>query len=338
MTGATVSNETDAIVSLDSGGGMELSEADKALVKDLIERGEPLPERFRWSLFAEPRETELIWPGKTNEVTTAVLPFQSIEQIDEPRAEADAAHYGTGDLFTAGGRQMGGWTNKLIWGDNKLVLSSLKGGPLRREIENAGGLKLVYIDPPFDVGADFSFEIEVGGEDFTKAPSVIEDVAYRDTWGQGINSYVAMLQERIRLAHELLDADGQIYIHCDRRVVAFVRLILDEVFGSENFRNEIIWCYRGGATPTGAFAHKHDTILRYSKTETYYFDVEPVRIRKRVRIDLNTKRMFSAATRCTKITDPMRAGSIRRTGGRFSRSCRPKSRKRLAIQRKSRSN
>ena len=125
----------------DSGAGMALSDADKALIKELVDRGEPLPERFRWSLFAEPRETELIWPGKTSEVTTAVLPFQSIEQIDEPRAEADAGAYGTGDLFSAGGRQTSGWTNKLIWGDNKLVLSSLKGGPLRREIENAGGLK-----------------------------------------------------------------------------------------------------------------------------------------------------------------------------------------------------
>ena len=83
------------------------------------------------------------------------------------------------------GRQTGGWTNKLIWGDNKLVLSSLKNGPLRREIEAAGGLKLVYIDPPFDVGADFSFEIEVGEESLTKEPRVIEEIAYRDTWGRG---------------------------------------------------------------------------------------------------------------------------------------------------------
>lgn len=153
---------------------MDLSDDDKALIADHIARGEPLPDRFRWLLFAEPREAELIWPGKTSEVTNVVLPFQSIEQIDEPRAEAGAQ---VADLFSmgAGGRQAGGWHNKLIWGDNKLVLASLKGGPLRREIEAAGGLKLVYIDPPFDVGADFSIALEVGGEDLIKSPTVLEE-------------------------------------------------------------------------------------------------------------------------------------------------------------------
>ncbi|MEO7026172.1 MAG: hypothetical protein ABI056_01310, partial [Caulobacteraceae bacterium] len=158
---------------------MDLSADDKALIAEHLARDEPLPDRFRWRLFREPREAELIWPGKTSEVTNVVLPFQSIEQIDEPRAEGDPGAFGSGDLFSvgAGGRQAGGWSNKLIWGDNKLVLASLKGGPLRREIEAAGGLKLVYIDPPFDVGADFSFTLEVGGEDLIKAPTVLEDVA-----------------------------------------------------------------------------------------------------------------------------------------------------------------
>ncbi len=69
-------------------------------------------------------------------------------------------------LFDERGRQLKGWTNKLIWGDNKLILSSLKNGPLREEIEAQGGLKLIYIDPPFDVGADFSMDIEIGGDTF----------------------------------------------------------------------------------------------------------------------------------------------------------------------------
>jgi len=220
---------------------MKISDADKALVTELIDRGEPLPERFRWTLFAEPRETELIWPGKTNEVTKAVLPFQSIEQIDEPRPEADAGAYGTGDLFSAGGRQTGGWTNKLIWGDNKLVLSSLKGGPLRREIENAGGLKLVYIDPPFDVGADFSVELDVGDERLTKEPSVIEDIAYRDTWGRGADSFLAMLRERLTQIHELLASNGIIFVHMGWAVSHLVKLTLDDIFGRESFINQIIW-------------------------------------------------------------------------------------------------
>lgn len=116
----------------------ELSDEERAEVKALIDAGQPLPDKYRFRLFADAREAELIWPGKTSEVTNVVLPFQSIEQIDEPRAESGAQ---VGDLFAmgAGGRQSSGWDNKLIWGDNKLVLSSLKGGPLRREIERAGG-------------------------------------------------------------------------------------------------------------------------------------------------------------------------------------------------------
>src|SRR5215210_6486727 len=144
---------------------MQLSDKEKEEIKALIDRGEPLPAKYRHVLFTEPHEAELIWPGKTHEVTSVVLPFQSIEQIDEPRAEAAASQSDLFQMDRATGRQAGGWSNKLIWGDNKLVLASLKNGPLRREIEAAGGLKLVYIDPPFDVGADFSFEIEIGADE-----------------------------------------------------------------------------------------------------------------------------------------------------------------------------
>ena len=100
-----------------------------------------------------------------------------------------------GFLFDERGRQKTGWTNKLIWGDNKLILSSLKNGPMREEIEKNGGIKLIYIDPPFDVGADFSMDIEIGDpstgsgtEKFTKKPKVLEEVAYHDTRGKGRGS------------------------------------------------------------------------------------------------------------------------------------------------------
>ena len=112
-------------------------------------------------------------------------------------------------LFDERGRQLRGWTNKLIWGDNKLILSSLKNGPLREEIENQGGLKLIYIDPPFDVGADFSMDIEIGGDTFTKKPNILEEIAYRDTWGKGSDSFIAMLYERhCVLMQQLLADDG----------------------------------------------------------------------------------------------------------------------------------
>ena len=144
-------------------------------------------------------------------------------------SRARKANAQVGDLFQmgAGGRQGGGWSNKLIWGDNKLVLASLKGGPLRREIEAAGGLKLVYIDPPFDVGADFSFDIEIGDETLHKQPTIIEDIAYRDTWGRGQPSFFGMMQERLKLISELMADGGCIYVQCDRRVNTGLRLILD---------------------------------------------------------------------------------------------------------------
>ena len=143
----------------------ELSETEKRDLIKLIEEGKPLPERYRFLLFEDKREVELVWNGKTREVCTAVLPFQTLEHIDEPRAEkTDSPELG---LDTTG-RQIQGWANKLIWGDNKLILSSLKAGALRRQIEDAGGLKLIYIDPPFDVGADFSMDIDIFGNDTSK--------------------------------------------------------------------------------------------------------------------------------------------------------------------------
>ena len=219
---------------------MDLSDDDKALIKSLIDAGEPLPDRFRFSLFREPREAELIWPGKTHEVTQAILPFQSIEQIDEPRAEAQVMD----DLFSRdarSGRQSGGWSNKLIWGDNKLVLSSLKGGPLRKQIEDAGGLKLVYIDPPFDVGADFSVELDIGDERLTKESSAIEEIAYRDTWGRGVDSYVHMLFERLRLIRGLLAPNGSIYVHLGPRIGPLVKPLIDEALGVGGPSAEITW-------------------------------------------------------------------------------------------------
>ena len=141
----------------------ELTETERRDIIKLIEQGKPLPERYRFLLFEDKREVELVWNGKSRDVCTAILPFQTLEHIDEPRAEKNTdAELG----LDMGGRQIKGWANKLIWGDNKLILSSLKSGALRRQIEDAGGLRLIYIDPPFDVGADFSMDIEIGGETF----------------------------------------------------------------------------------------------------------------------------------------------------------------------------
>jgi len=250
---------------------MPLSDNEKRDVIKYLESGKPLPEKYRFLLFDDDREVELVWNGKTNEVSNTVLPFQTIEHIDEPRSEDKKSSQVT--LFDTSGRQIKGWTNKLIWGDNKLILSSLKNGPMRKEIEAQGGLKLIYIDPPFDVGADFSMSIEIGDETFTKQPSVIEEVAYRDTWGKGADSFIVMIYERLKLMHDLLAENGSIYVHCDWRVNSFMRLVLDEIFGKDNFRNELVWHYSGwNKQLSSSYERRHDSIFFYKKGESPIFN------------------------------------------------------------------
>ena len=196
---------------------MKLSDNEIRDITRLLEEGKPLPDKYRFMLFGDDREIELVWNGKSGDVTNVVLPFQTIEHIDEPRPEKDVA--AQPDLFDlATGRQLKGWTNKLIWGDNKFILSSLKNGPLREEIEANGGIKLIYIDPPFDVGADFSMDVEIGDEKLIKEANVIEEIAYRDTWYKGSDSFLSMIYERLKLAHALLANDGVLYLHCDLSV------------------------------------------------------------------------------------------------------------------------
>lgn len=219
---------------------MTLSEKDKHHIIGLIQAGQPLPKEYIYKLYADEEDVFLFWNGRSEEVTNAALPFHSIEHIDEPRQEVDHAP----TMFDIKGRQLQGWTNKLIWGDNKLILSSLANGPLREEIEREGGLKLIYVDPPFAVGANFNFEIEIGGETAEKRQTVIEEIAYRDTWGNGLSSYLSMLYERIRLMHQLLSDDGSILVHCDWRVNSVTRLLMEDVFGKDNYLNEIVWCYK----------------------------------------------------------------------------------------------
>ena len=250
-----------------------LTEQEQQEIIRFLEADKPLPEKYRFLLFDHKREVELVWNGKTNEVCHVVLPFQTIEQVDEPRAEKTENTQTQMSLFDERGRQLSGWTNKLIWGDNKLILSSLKNGPLREEIENQGGLKLIYIDPPFDIGADFSMDIEIGGDTFTKKPNILEEIAYRDTWGKGADSFIAMIYERLILMRDLLAEDGSIYVHCDWRVNSFIRLALDEVFGKEAFSNSISWHYSGwNKQLSKSFERRHDDVFFYTKSKVSVFN------------------------------------------------------------------
>jgi len=248
---------------------------------------------------------ELIWDGKrerfvskesldknygpVRDVKRISLPFQRIELlgIDKKRQELP--------LFPQEEwppNYPKDWKNLLIWGDNKIAMSSLiEGVKINGEEYNLRGkIKLIYIDPPFATGADFSFKVGMPDEwksvadknEIVKAPSILEELAYRDMWGgrtpeERIASYLNYVYERLVLMKELLSNDGSIYVHLDYRMVHYVKLMMDEIFGRENFRNQLIWCYGGGGIPENNFSKKHDILLYYSKTTNPIFNVDPVR-------------------------------------------------------------
>lgn len=163
------------------------------------------------------------------------------------------------------------WRNMLIWGDNKLALAAL----LERF---RGQVRLIYIDPPFDVGTDFTMHMSLGeeGADGRRGASTVAAVAYRDMWGQGTDSYLHMLYERLLLMRDLLCDDGSIFVHCDYRVDAVLKLLLDEVFGRRHQRNQIIWHYQSGGRQYDQFSRKHDTIYWYSKTARWVFNKDAI--------------------------------------------------------------
>ena len=222
--------------------------------------------------------TELVWAGKYDDqgnlrpVERTILPFQVVETVNESKADREKVQR---DLWTLMPRD-DTWRNMLIWGDNKVVMSSL----LPRF---AGKINLIYIDPPFATGQDFSFRVRIGDpsagsgqvEEFVKEPSIIEEKAYRDTWGRGLDSYLQMMYERLVLMRELLAEDGSIYVHLDWRLVHYVRALADEVFGPENFRNDIVWKRApilGRKATSEQYGRVTDTILFYSKGPNLKFN------------------------------------------------------------------
>ncbi len=210
---------------------------------------------------------ELIWDGKYDEhgrkraPVRIELPFQTVETVNESAQDRQR----TLELSSSGHDPE--WRNRLIWGDKKYVLPSLLP-------EFAGKVDLIYIDPPFDTGADFSFNASIPdyADDeptyFTKEPSVLEQKAYRDTWGHGLSSYLHWFFETAVTLRDLLTETGSIYVHLDWRMVHYAKALLDELFGLDRYENEIVW---RRSLPHGnvdyKFGASHDTILRYSKSE-----------------------------------------------------------------------
>lgn len=211
---------------------------------------------------------QLTWEGKYDAQGKRIaplrfaLPFQTVETVNESAQQRRR----TLDLFNE--QRDPEWRNRLIWGDKKYVLPSLLP-------EFAGKVDLIYIDPPFATGADFSFQAQVGDEAFEKLPSLIEQKAYRDTWSRGLDSYLSWFYESALLLHELLSQTGSIYVHLDWRMVHYTKAILDEIFGSDNFRNEITWKRSAIATSVSTqWRNSHDTILFYTKGSSATFNVQ----------------------------------------------------------------
>jgi len=224
-------------------------------------------------------KTELVWEGKYDEygnrrlvsLPTSPLPLQRIETIDEPRDREKALQLTMFDEAAYNKKaHRDDFRNMLIWGDNKLTMASL--------LEQfRGKVDLIYIDPPFDVGADFSMRVQLGkvGELLQKEQSIMEAVAYRDTWGKGTDSYLHMMYERLSLMRDLLSERGSIYVHCDWRMNSLIRLILNEVFGIDLFLREIVW-YFDNVSGFKSIAHNwirdHETILWFTKSSDYHFN------------------------------------------------------------------
>ena len=188
---------------------------------------------------------ELRWTGKRPYRSTQYFPAQLKESYGEPTD---------------------GWMNKIFWGDNLQVMSHM----LK---EYRGKVDLIYIDPPFDSKADYKKKIKLKGKSAANDSSAFEEKQYGDIWSS--DEYLQFMYERLILLRELLASDGSIYLHCDWHRAAQLRMLLDEVFGPSNFRNEIVWSYFGFKRATSKkFPQKHDLIYSYTKSAEYTWHVQ----------------------------------------------------------------
>ncbi len=172
------------------------------------------------------------------------------------------------------------WYNRLVYGDNMLAMQALlKGDPANGTPSLRGAVDLIYIDPPFDSKADYRTKINLPGTTVEQRPTVIEQFGYSDLWQNGTVSYLEYMYPRLVLMRELLSERGSIYVHIDWHVGAYMKVILDDIFGKENFVNEIIWCYSQGAKSHKSFGKKHDTILFYRmNAENCVFNVDAIKV------------------------------------------------------------
>ena len=182
----------------------------------------------------------------------------------------DSTQYYPAQLRERYGEETNGWINKIFWGDNLQVMSHL----LKKY---RGKIDLIYIDPPFDSKADYKRKIEIKGIGKAETDSTsFEEKQYGDIWTN--DEYLQFMYERLILLRELLSDTGVLYLHCDWHKSHQLKLILDEIFGVQNFRNEIIWSYSTLGRPNDRFAQKHDTIFAYGKKQNTFFNVDESKV------------------------------------------------------------
>jgi adenine-specific DNA-methyltransferase len=195
-----------------------------------------------------------------------VLPSKDVAEADMLDVARRTEHLRAGDDA--------GWTNRLIYGDNLLAMAALLAGD-EQTPSLRGKVDLIYIDPPFDSKADYRTKVTLPGVELEQRPTVIEQFAYSDTWSDGTASYLAMITPRLVLMRELLADTGSIYVHLDWHVGHYVKVALDEIFGKENFRREVIWDRgnpSGGKAAAQNWIHVHDTLLYYTKAGNSFFN------------------------------------------------------------------
>jgi adenine-specific DNA-methyltransferase len=229
--------------------------------------------------YLTPTRTELVWPGKHTQMERIALPFQIVETVNQSRATREQIPMLAGlpppPLFEGQTTVDTSWKNKLIWGENKYVMASLLQGDPSIELEPlAGKIDLIYIDPPFATGQDFSYRARVGDEEWLKQASIIEETAYRDTWGTWprLDSYLQVMYERLVLMKDLLSDTGSIYVHLDWHVGHYLKLLMDDIFDRDNFRNEIVWRRHYSHNDGNRYGCIHDIILWFSKSENYVWN------------------------------------------------------------------
>ncbi|MFZ3059844.1 MAG: site-specific DNA-methyltransferase [Candidatus Methanoperedens sp.] len=206
----------------------------------------------------------LIWASKPRkEPSPKDLDFQTAEIVIPNKATGDLRSF-----FETEKKEIDAQPNRLIWGDNLLVMQAL----LAQGYE--GQIDLIYIDPPFNTGENFNFpnEVTIGDKTFEKEMPMSERLAYTDTWDRGIDSFLDMLYPRLQLMRRLLAEKGNIYVHCDWHAGHYIKMMMDEIFGYENFLNEIVWRRSYSHNDGNKFGCIHDVIFYYSKTSSATFN------------------------------------------------------------------